>query len=479
MCNNKSIHSTWLKTVVFVMAAGISLLVGCIPSSTISVTPVDSIKASPLASPMPTVVTTMPQKTPTSSVVTPVVAPSATSIVTSSIPIWATTAPSGIVYTSVDHELWLVDEDGKSILVARAPQIITSPRVNLSPDQTFVLYDDSDHCWITDLNAGDAGNITEIISSETPLVCQLALDNKAIYYSNGTDIWETSIHSPETTRNLTKTSERYENKLLPIWSAHPDRLFFYSRAVDETQDDLGAIGALTTIHIDGTKYKIIEETIAVDLPAFSPNGLNLAYIKNHELWFYQLDIGSQKIDFAEYGLGEWEIWFTSPAWSPNGIQLAGWAEGKQKTTDDSFYGILLLDTQEKSVRIFAPLYHPVFWDGHPPAPEWSPDGRWLIYWGEDEYHQHLGINVIDIQGGEVYSLAAENDTEESCANTWGPGDRVWSPDFQWLAFSRCEKIAQTAYVKQGIWLAQVGKWEAAPIDLPQEVELVGWISIVP
>jgi len=477
MHSKKPMHNSMLENAVFAMAVGVFLLTGCMLSRTRTTPPANSVGVDLPVSLMPAVGTHPP--TPSNS--TSLIAPTATTgIATSPSSTLTITAPPGIVYTSNDRELWLIDKDGKSFLVTKPPKMMLPLRLSLSPDQTWVLYNSPHQCWIADLDIRDTEDASEIVASQTSLSCQWASDSKTIYYSDGMDIWKTSASSPEIVQNLTETSKRYADKLLPTWLAHPDRLFFYSWTADKAPDELGWIGALTTIYTDGTQYEIIAETIAVDSPAFSPAGQNLAYIKNHELWLHQLNAGSQPIDFATYGFGNWEIHFASPSWSPDGTLLAGWAEGRQEDTDLSFYGIMYLDLQAATARIFAPLYHPVFWDGHPPTPEWSPDGRWLVYWGQDEQQQHVGIHVIDIRGGEIHFLAAEDDTAANCANTWGPGKTVWSPDGHWLAFNRCEKISQTAIIKQGIWLAQVGSWDTTiPLSLPQEAGLVGWIIAAP
>ncbi|MBN2007505.1 MAG: PD40 domain-containing protein [Anaerolineae bacterium] len=386
----------------------------------------------------------------------------------------AVTAPSGLIYTS-DHALWMTGADGQPAQMGTIPEVSSSFRTWLSPDHTMILYDDWKQCWVVDLADKHTTRITEAPLSYVS--CQWSLDSQKIYYTDGMDVWAISVHDVAVKQNLTQTPERFEERLLPLQSGRPDVLFFYSRPLDETPDGVGWTGALTAVNTDGTQYRIITDTLSADLPALSPDGQTLAYIAGYTLYLYRWNAEIQQVDLQIYNSEAREVQFTSPAWSPDGAQIAGWAEGNLE--DEPFYGIMVLDHQTNTSRILDPLYHPIFWDSHPPAPEWSPDGQWLIYWGQDENAGYLGFHVVSADGQQMHTLAFESDDEKRCANPWAVGKWAWSPDGQWLAFTRCEGREGTEYIKHGIFLTEIGQWNVFQIDLPKDAEPVGWIETMP
>ncbi len=463
-----------LKVIAFVMLICTLLFLGCI-STLSTVAPTEVMSSSTSDSTVKNVFhqgSATPQPTPTINPVSlATITPSATPVLDAAI-VPTMTPPSGLVYTSADGTLWQVGADGESQRIAAAPAVAYPPVVRLSPDHRLVLYDDSLSCWVIDISSGEVEKVAGAPHSHVS--CQWSLDDQKIYYADGMDVWVVGARDRSAKRNLTGTPERFEERLLPLWPGRPDTLLFYSWPLDETPDGVGWTGALTTVHADGTQYQIVADTLSVDLPALSPDGQILAYIAGHTLWLYQWSEGIQQVDLPAYNPEAREVQFTSPTWSPDGAQIAGWAGGSREGR--SFYGIMALDLQTNTSRILEPLYHPTFWDGHPPAPEWSPDGQWLIYWGQDEAAGHLGFHVVSADGQQMHTLAFESDDEKSCANPWAVGKWAWSPDGRWLAFTRCEGREGTEYIKHGIFLTEVGQWNVFQTGLPQDAEPVGWIN---
>jgi Tol biopolymer transport system component len=229
---------------------------------------------------------------------------------------------------------------------------------------------------------------------------------------------------------------------------------------------------MTSIKTDGSEYFVIER-LFLDSPALSPDGQILAYTSEEEMRLYQWGSISYTIDLKEYGLTNWEVHFTSPpAWSPDGTQIACWARSNNK--EGEFHGIVLLNLVTKASRVLQPLTHPIYWDSHPPAPEWSPDGQWLVFWGMDEdYYGRLGFWIVSANQGGMFVLAGNGDDIKHCADPSESGGRAWSPDGQWLAFNRCESDSG-----QGVWLAQVGHWKPLLVKLPSNARVVDWINAV-
>jgi len=383
-------------------------------------------------------------------------------------------APSGLVYTS-DHALWMVATDGHPAQIGAMPETSGVPRIHFSPDHAMVLYDDWKECWVADLAGGQATRITE--SATAYVSCQWALDGKSVYYTDSADLWAVNVRAVEERRNLTQTSDRVEDRLLPLWSARPELLFFYSWPVEVTPDGVGWTGALTSMNAEKTEYHVMVETLSADTPAYSPDGKTFAYTDGSHVWLYNLEMEPQRVDLERYGLEIENPRVTSPSWAPDGTQIAGWITGKRDGS--AFSGLLLFNVSNQSAQIVHPVYLPMYWDSHPPAPEWSPDSQWLIYWGEDENGERLGIWAINRDGIQTYALASTDASESTCETPWDPGQRRWSPDGQQLIFTGCAPISEPGSISRGIRLTEPGQWEISRIDLPPDAQIVDWINAVP
>jgi Tol biopolymer transport system component len=279
------------------------------------------------------------------------------------------------------------------------------------------------------------------------------------------DIWAKDRQTGEK-RNLTNTPDRFED-LVESWSGRPDVLIFYSCPTD-IEAGAGWLGYLSSIRTDGTGYSVLVESPLLSRPALSPDGQTIAYTTGwYELWLYRWSSGAQPLDVKEYGLEGWKVSFYSTAWSPDGSQLACWAWGRNE--ESQFGGILVLDLEAGTSQVLQPLWHPIYWDGFPPPPDWSPDGQWLKFFGVDEDYEKFGIWVVN-GAGEVHVLAEFSADYEA----WDQGGRAWRPDGRWLAFTRHKSDPQT-----GIWLTQIGKWEQLQTDLPSDARVVDWIDIEP
>jgi len=381
----------------------------------------------------------------------------------------AVPAPPGLIH-AFDGMLWLAKANGESAPIAKQANYAT----RLSPDHQMVLYVDQTHCWIIDLTSGQEKEIAASPDSHVccycDLSCQWSIDSQSVYYSDGIDVWAVNVHTAEK-RNLTNTPDRCEKGLISLWPARSDVLVFRSWPTSEIADDFGHRGAITSIKTDGSEYSVIEPLFS-ESPALSPDGQILAYDSQAGMRLYQWGSISRTIDLKEYGLKNWEVHFASPpAWSPDGTQIACWADGNNKEVE--FYGIVLLNLATKASRILQPLTHPIYWDSHPPAPEWSPDGKWLAFWGMDQDHGRLGFWIVSANQEDKFVLAGNGDDIEHCADPTKSGGRAWSPDGQWLAFNRCELDSG-----QGVWLAQVGNWKPLLVKLPSNARVVDWINVV-
>jgi Tol biopolymer transport system component len=383
-------------------------------------------------------------------------------------------APEGLVYR-YGNGTWFIASDG-------TPNLITPhPYAHLSPSRHAVLYRDEDwNFWDIAWTDRQTDVITRTL--DQPSSCpRWAQDSRHVYYSKPCaglepgdycehDIWVVDTQSGER-HNLTNTPDRDEGCVID-WPAHPDTLLFYSSTPTETLTYGGAgwIGHSTSMEADGTRYSVISEESLLSLPSLSSDSMTIAYTSIHARLGYQLHLysresGSQLVDWGRYGLEGWEVFVDSVSWSPEGNRLACWAWGESR--DSRFGGTLVLDLETKTSRILQSLAHPVYWDGFPPAPIWSPDGQWLVFWGTDENHSNPGIWVVRADGQQVYVLSGFNN------DYWDPGI-IWSPDGQWMAFAHHESDPKT-----GVWLARVGTWELFQTTLPVGPILTDWTGGLP
>jgi Tol biopolymer transport system component len=293
---------------------------------------------------------------------------------------------------------------------------------------------------------------------------ELSYFSKCSQSTGGCDIWVLDRQTGEE-HNLSNTPDRDE-MLIGLCPARPDVLIFYSTPKD-TDAGAGWLGYLTSMHIDGTHYSVLVDSPMLSKPALSSDGQTIAYVSfTYDLLLYEWGFGSRMVDWQEYGLAGWEIHIYSVSWSPDGNKIACWAWGR--SAEDEFNGIVVLDLEAEAIQILQPLRHPVYFDGYPPPPEWSPDGRWLSFFGvgESEY----GIWVVSVEGIETHVLAEFTSAEA----VWDQGARAWSPDGRWLALTRHPEDP-----KAGVWLAEVGQWEPFQIDLPARAEVADWVDIGP
>jgi phosphate transport system substrate-binding protein len=381
-------------------------------------------------------------------------------------------APGGILYR-YDGKLWLTRSDGTLTLVT------SHPYARISPDRQMVLHGDKcDDFWIIDQVDRQADTVTRAL--DVPSLCpRWAPDSRHIYYSKPCeefysdsregycewDIWVADIETGER-RNLTDTPDRDEECVIHF-DARLNTLFFYSTPVEVLTDGGGAgwIGYLTGMQADGTQYTVISEESLQSPASFSPDGTAIAYV-SHQLYLHFHSSGSQLVEWERYG---WpgKVYVSSTSWSPEGDRLACWATGNYEET--YIEGVFVLNLETGTSHVLHPLRHPIYFDGNPPAPDWSPDGRWLAFWGADQGDNAFGTWIVSSDGREVRTVEFLSATD-----AWDPGGRAWSPDGQWLAFTRHESDPET-----GIWLVKVGTWELFQTDLPVDAIVVDWVGDSP
>jgi hypothetical protein len=222
------------------------------------------------------------------------------------------------------------------------------------------------------------------------------------------------------------------------------------------------MGYLTAVDADGTGYRVLdpEHDVGPGGFALSPDGQTIAYGGGSTGWLYRWDVGAEEFDPAEYGLvGTKGVHIGSPAWSPDGTKLAWVVAGGFADGGNYRLGIGVFDLVTHTATLVHP-YVPVGIGGWPPAPAWSPDGRWLAFeaWARDPDLAGVWVAQVDGTGENEHHL--------------GQGSRpVWSPSGEQMAFHRVSPGGESA-----IWTVKSDLRESTRLGLPPDAVLVDWIA---
>jgi hypothetical protein len=320
--------------------------------------------------------------------------------------------PVGLVYQAPDG-LWQMDADGQPV------QIFDRGDARISPDGTKVLYVEADDIWLTGM-----------VTAEQ--------------------------------RNLTQASGRSE--CCPQWwPAQPDAVLFSSWT---PENDGPNFGLPTVTRVDGSEYHLLDGgEVSYALPAPSPDGQTVAYDRAGQAWLRRQDAAPEPFDLTPYGLSsDPQLRLVSPAWAPEGRRLA-WVMGGCRAGECE-YSIGVFDLEAETVQFLHP-YNPVGMGGQPPAPIWSPDGRWLAFTAIAMNSEDAGLWVARVGGQQQEEYRLATGRGRAIPNP------VWSPDGRWLAFTGSGAGGEARH-----WLAEVGTWGLRWLDLPPDAYIMDWVSSV-
>ena len=289
---------------------------------------------------------------------------------------------AGLLY-STEQGLWLVEADGRSLL------LIDQPDAALCPDGSQAVYANGEEwdIWLADLATGMR-------------------------------------------RNLTNTPDRTETD--PIW--WPSRGGVVVFLTDSSFGD----GHPGMVNLDGSGYRVLDEEKGGPV-AFSPDGSTIAFgCCGSSGVLYEWTEGSNIFDPLDYGIQVDKLYRSD--WSPDGKKLA-WVVGGYLTSSETFQSaIAIFDLESKTAK----LHHIYSILGGAMVPHdlsWSPDGTWLAFvnyleiveagkpphlWvmradGEEEHYIGSGFNPIWSPDGQWLAYNQENEAPE---NIWDQG--IWA-----------------------------------------------------
>jgi Ca2+-binding RTX toxin-like protein len=175
----------------------------------------------------------------------------------------------------------------------------------------------------------------------------------------------------------------------PAWSPDGRRLAFTRLAI-------GGDG-IYVVDAWGDHLRRVARSIYDSDPSWAPSGDKIAYNGKGGIWVVNAD-----------GSGAHQIskWGGRPSWSPDGEAIAVGRRGE-----------IFLMRPDGSDR------HKIL-DGA--APRWAPDGSQLTYLGGDEDETEVWVAQRDGSGAHPITSAKDD--------LWP----TWSPDGEWIAFSRLE-----------------------------------------
>jgi Tol biopolymer transport system component len=212
-------------------------------------------------------------------------------------------------------------------------------------------------------------------------------------------------------------------------------------------------------------YFVLDDSeLSYTLPAISPDGRTVAYDQAGQPWLYRQDQGTEPFDLTPYGLSnDPELRLYSPAWSSDGRRLVWLISDCREDGCQQSVGVFEFEAQ--TAQLLHPHW-PAGMGGQPPAPIWSPDGRWLAFTAWAEEPGESGVWVLRVDG--------QQDEERHMATGRGRGspEVVWSRDGGWLAIG---DSAQGEGPKR-FWLAEAGAWGLQSLDLPADAYLVAWVG---
>jgi hypothetical protein len=255
---------------------------------------------------------------------------------------------AGLLY-STKEGLWLVEPDGRSVLLINQPDAV------LSPDGSKVIYCDGEllDIWLADLVSG-------------------------------------------VRRNLTNTPDRTETD--PSWWPSHDGVVVF--LADSTFGD----GHPGVVNLDGSGYRLLDEEKGGPV-AFSPDGSTIAFgCCGNSGILYDWKEGPEVFDPLDYGIHVDKLYRS--AWSPDGNKLA-WVVGGYMTSSEMFQSAnAIFNLESKKAK----LVHIYSIQGGAMVPHylvWSPDGDWLAFSNylevvESSSPPHLW--VVRADGGEEHYI---------------------------------------------------------------------------
>ena len=257
----------------------------------------------------------------------------------------------------------------------------------------------------------------------------------------------------------------------PTWSPDGTRIAFSSTRSDPDPSDGIEVQDVFTMRADGTGVRKLTDTVGWSgNPSWSPDGRTIVFSSTRDS-----DPQIQGIYvMASNGRGPITA-LTHPAASSIGQELPRYApDGKRIVFTD--YRLVPAadpdDPPEEQSALFTirpdgrDLRQLTSWDLHGGDPDWSPDGKRIVFTARLAEHQHVQtVMVIDANGQHLRELSQgdgvfNDETPDFIfSESFNAG---WSPDGSWIVFSRARFTELEGF---NLWLMKMRPDGSGAVDL--------------
>lgn len=254
-----------------------------------------------------------------------------------------------------------------------------------------------------------------------------------VYFLSDRD-WVSNVWSYSPKNNKTKQITHFKNSDIKQLASNGKLLAFEQN------------GFLHTYDVRKKKHKQLKIEIHADFPwadtkwqdvsksasaaSLSPSGKRALFSSRGEIFTVPVEHGStrnltQSSDTAD----------RAPLWSPKGDKIA-WFSDK----DEKGYRLMLQNQDGLSpAKAMSIGESKMAWE-----PTWSPDGKFIAFVDDD-----VRIRLLDLTSEKIITLDVGGNNLER-----GDNGLVWSPDSQWLAYS---KTSGNSFRQIMIWSAKNNK----------------------
>jgi tricorn protease len=201
-------------------------------------------------------------------------------------------------------------------------------------------------------------------------------------------------------------------------SAGPDALVYeqagYIHLVDASTRKPQRLTIDVTADFPWARPQLKKVAAMIRAAALSPTGVRAVFEARGDIFTLPTDKGNARNLTATTGVHD-----RSPAWSPNGTQIAWLSDASGE------YQLMIGDQTGVTKPRAIGLPSNAFFS----SPVWSPDGNHILL--DDN---HLNLWTIELATGAATKL--DTDTYDDPGRRF---DAVWSPDSQWVAYSKSLK----------------------------------------
>lgn len=230
-----------------------------------------------------------------------------------------------------------------------------------------------------------------------------------VTYSAKNDIWVANTNGTNARRLTRGAGPEFDS----TWSPDGTRI-----AYRDSRRGINNNDEIYVVNVDGTQRQNLTNYNGDDWgPAWSPDGNLIAYNSDGQLYVMRPDGGGKRL--VTNVEGEY------PAWSPDGKRLAFMSQQPDARGSDPNYDVVVVNLDGSNRRRLTN------WPGEDGWPAWSPDGRWVAFTtthdhgpGTGSVGHYMDIWVVRPDGSSKRRVVRK---------IWGAFP-VWSPDGRAIMF---------------------------------------------